>query len=77
MQTAFSKLTIKGQATIPQSIRKHLNLKAGERVAFLIANNRVELRRADPVDLVFHHAQETNLAKEWLSAEDEAAYGDL
>ncbi|MGJ3242387.1 MAG: AbrB/MazE/SpoVT family DNA-binding domain-containing protein [Opitutales bacterium] len=77
MQISFSKVTVKGQATIPQNIRKHLNLKPGERVAFQIVDDRVELRRADPVDLVFHQAQEANLSREWLSAEDEAAYGDL
>lgn len=31
-----SALTVKGQATIPKAVRRHLRLKAGDRVKFFI-----------------------------------------
>lgn len=31
-----STITLKGQATIPKSIREHLGLKAGDRVKFFV-----------------------------------------
>ena len=31
-----SAITVKGQATIPKSIREHLRLKAGDRVKFFV-----------------------------------------
>lgn len=31
-----SAITIKGQATIPKAIRKHLGLKSGDRVKFFV-----------------------------------------
>lgn len=31
-----SAITVKGQATIPKAIRKHLGLKAGDRVKFFV-----------------------------------------
>jgi antitoxin PrlF len=34
-----SAITIKGQATIPKEIRKHLGLKPGDRVKFFIHPN--------------------------------------
>lgn len=40
----FSKLTSKGQTTIPKSVRDALNLKPGDRIEFtIIGENRVQL----------------------------------
>jgi AbrB family looped-hinge helix DNA binding protein len=77
MKTAVSKLTSKGQATIPSIVRQRLNIEPGDRVAFTMREDRVEISRAEPIDIEFHRAQESNLAEEWMSAEDEAAYGEL
>ncbi len=33
---AVSTITSKGQTTIPSEIRRHLNLKAGDRVEFVV-----------------------------------------
>ena len=77
MKTAISKLTSKGQATIPSTVRKQLKLGPGDRIAFTIREDRVEISRAEPIDIEFHRAQESNLADEWMTAEDEAAYGQL
>jgi len=77
MQTVVSKLTSKGQATIPSKVRKRLKIEAGDRIAFKITDDRVEIARAEPLDLEFMRAQEDNLAEEWLTAEDQRAYGEL
>ena len=77
MSVAISKLTSKGQATIPSIVRKRLKVGPGDRIAFNLGENSVEIRRAEPIDIEFHRSQETNLAEEWMAAEDEAAYGKL
>ncbi len=46
----LAKVTSKGQATIPEAIRKRLKLAKGDQIAFVIDGDRVTVRRADPVD---------------------------
>ena len=75
MKSSISKLTSKGQATIPSAVRERLKVGPGDRIAFTITDDRVEIRRAEPIDIEFHRAQEANLADEWITAENEAAYG--
>ena len=78
MTTLSSKLTTKCQATIPAAVREALGVGPGDRVAFEVdERGAVTLRRAAPVDLAYAEALEGTLADEWLSKEDEAAYGDL
>jgi len=77
MAMITSKLTSKGQATIPQAIRRELQIKAGDRIAFHIKDGHVEIARVAPIDIEFAEAQESALSPEWLAEEDEAAYGDL
>ena len=77
MEAGFSKLTSKGQATIPSAVRKRLGLKAGDRIAFKVVGGRIEIVRAEPIDIELMRSQEEGLAAEWLAEEDEAAYGDL
>jgi AbrB family looped-hinge helix DNA binding protein len=72
-----SKITTKGQATIPGKIRKILDLHPGDSVAFEIDHTkRVLIRKATPIDLEFAKALEGTLS-EWMSANDEEAYRDL
>lgn len=72
-----SKLTTKSQATIPEKIRRILNLKPGDSVAFeMIENNKVAIRKATSIDLEFAQALEGTLS-EWNSKNDEEAYCDL
>ena len=77
MAVITSRLTSKGQATIPKAIREELGLRSGDRISFRIHSGRVEIKRISPINLEFARAQESGLAEEWLAAEDEAAYGDL
>lgn len=72
-----SKLTSKFQATIPQEIRKLLNLKSGDRVIFEIKlDNRVEIRKATQLDFVYLKSLNSTLS-EWGSKNDEEDYCDL
>ena len=74
--TSVSKLTEKGQATIPAKIRQKLGLTPGDTVGFEVEGEKVILRRIQPFDYAYHQALSTTLS-EWDSAEDDKAYNDL
>jgi len=74
---ASSRLTTKGQATIPLSVRKRLNPKPGDTVIFEESKNgSVRIRKAEPLDLELLSALDETLS-EWNSDNDECAYRDL
>jgi AbrB family looped-hinge helix DNA binding protein len=76
MQTVISKLTKKYQATVPEAVRKKLNLNAGDIIAFEIDKDIIKLRKARPMDIEFSNALIPTL-NEWKSQNDEDAYSDL
>ena len=76
MQTAVSKLTKKYQATVPEAVRKKLNLGAGDMIAFEIDADTIILRKARPIDIEYSNALVPTLS-EWESQNDEEAYNDL
>jgi len=76
MASAQSKLTSKYQATIPESVRKTLGLKAGDSVTFDIDRDEIRIRKTQPFDLAFAQSLEHTLS-EWNSDADEEAYRDL
>jgi antitoxin PrlF len=74
---ASSRLTSKGQATVPLPIRRKLHLEPGDTVLFEEAPaGTVRIRKAEPLDLEFLSALEKTLS-EWNSDNDEKSYGDL
>jgi antitoxin PrlF len=74
---ASSRLTSKGQVTVPAAARKKLNLKPGDTVVFEeVEKGLVCIRKAEPLDLEFLSALEQTLS-EWTSDNDEQAYRDL
>jgi len=78
MQTlSVSKLTSKGQATIPGRVRAKLGLKPGDSVAFKFKEGHIYLQKARPIDRVLAQAVETTLKDEWDSTNDARAYADL
>ncbi|MCC5833909.1 MAG: AbrB/MazE/SpoVT family DNA-binding domain-containing protein [Opitutales bacterium] len=77
MKTLTSRITSKGQATIPVEIRRKLKVAAGDRIAFRVFEDHVEIAPATSIDLQFAQMLEPTLASEWLTEEDEAAYGNL
>jgi antitoxin PrlF len=42
----LSTIGSKGQITVPREIRNRLGLKAGDRVEFVVENNRISIRPA-------------------------------
>lgn len=71
-----SKLSSKGQVTIPAEVRERLHLEPGDVVVYEVEADRVTLRRGEPFDLAFHAALSATV-DEWASPEDEEAFGDL
>lgn len=71
-----SRLTTKGQATIPVEIRKALRLKEGDTVVFELDQGKAIIRRAEALDHAFLKLSEAAF-DEWNSPEDEAAFRDL
>ena len=69
-----SRITSKGQTTVPRAVRAALGLREGERLAYEIDGDRVVLSRAkpsaDPFDNPFA------LFTEWADQFD-SAYDDL
>jgi AbrB family looped-hinge helix DNA binding protein len=71
-----SRLSSKGQVTIPMEVRESLGLEAGDTVLYEIEGERATLRRAEPFDIAFHASLSETL-DEWTSPEDEEAFRDL
>ena len=75
--TAITKITAKGQTTVPREVRAALKSKPGDMIAWEVeANGRVAVRRVQPLDIEYLKAVQGTL-NEWQTAEDEKAYGKL
>ncbi|MDQ2962006.1 MAG: type II toxin-antitoxin system PrlF family antitoxin [Pseudomonadota bacterium] len=74
---AISKITAKGQTTVPREVRTALKSKPGDLIAWEIEpNGRVAVRRIQALDVEYLKAVQGTLS-EWHTAEDEKAYGKL
>jgi len=72
-----SKLSSRGQVTIPKEIRKCLGLETGDDVAFELAiGDAVVLRRVEPDDAPYEVAISETLG-EWGSDADTEAFRHL
>ena len=74
MQT--SRLSSKGQLTLPKKIRQVIGIEPGDLVAYEVQNGMVRLKRVELFDAAFHVALSKTL-DEWTSPEDEQAFRDL
>ena len=73
----ISRLTSKGQITIPKAVREALSLGEGDLVAFAVADGLATMRKiAMRVELADRDAANAQL-EEWGGAADEDAYRDL
>lgn len=73
----IAKLSSKGQVTVPAEVRKTLNLKTGDALAWEIQEDgKISVRRVEPVDVDYLSSLSGTLS-EWNSAEDDEAYRDL
>lgn len=71
-----SRLTSKGQATIPAEVRARLDLRAGDSVLFEIKKDAVRLRKARPLDVAFL-ALSAEAFADWSTPEADEAFRDL
>ncbi len=71
-----SRISSKGQVTIPKDVRERLELSPGDLVGYDVEGDDVVLRKIEPFERDFHTALESTLS-EWASPEDEEAFGDL
>jgi AbrB family looped-hinge helix DNA binding protein len=71
-----SKISIKGQITIPASIRQAMGIEPGDLIAYELQGKTVKLKKIDPFDAAFHSAIAETL-EEWNSPEDDEAFNDL
>jgi antitoxin PrlF len=77
MSEIRSRLTAKGQTTIPRAVRKALQLNEGDVLEFELESGAARIRKAAPEDLAYLRLLEGSLAEEWLSPEDAEAFDDL
>jgi antitoxin PrlF len=71
-----SRLSAKGQVTLPKKVRETLSLGAGDLVTYEIDGGKVSIRKVQPFDAAFHAALSSTL-DEWASQEDDEAFRDL
>jgi AbrB family looped-hinge helix DNA binding protein len=71
-----SRLSSKGQVTIPSEVRESLSLGAGDLVSYDVHGEEAVLKRIEPFDAAFHATLSATL-DEWGSLEDEEAFRDL
>ncbi len=72
----YSRLSSKGQVTIPKAVREELGLEPGDLVGYVVGDGGVRLQRVEPFDAAYHAAISEAL-EEWASPEDDEAFGDL
>jgi AbrB family looped-hinge helix DNA binding protein len=71
-----SRITSKGQVTIPKPVREALELESGDAIVYEIKGNTVTVRKARPFDAEWHDALATQL-DEWNSPANDEAWNDL
>ena len=71
-----SRVTSKGQTTIPAAIRKAAKITSGDLLMFTTDGKQVTIRKIElPTDEYLDSVSET--LSEWSSPEDEEAWRDL
>jgi AbrB family looped-hinge helix DNA binding protein len=71
-----SRISAKGQITIPKQVRDGIGLRPGDFVAYELHDGVAILRKAEPFDVQYHAALSATLS-EWNSPEDDEAFRDL
>ena len=75
-QGLISRVTTKGQATIPGAVRKRLGIRPGDTVAFEIKGKVVTVKKVDTLDPGFL-ALASRSFEDWNSPEADEAFKDL
>lgn len=72
----LSKISNKGQVTIPKQVRETLCAKPGDVLEYEVQGKVIILRLLKPFDRDFHRSLSTTLS-EWSSPQDEEAFRDV
>ena len=72
-----SKVTSKGQTTLPREIRGRLEVRAGDHIVYLNTDKGVLIRTMRPFDAAWHSGIAKTLEAEWNSVDDEQDFHDL
>jgi len=62
MDVEIGKLTSKGQTTIPATLRKALSLSAGDDILFQREQDKIVIRKAQPLDIEYLRAVQSSFA---------------
>jgi len=74
---AVTKITAKGQTTVPREVRAALQARPGDLIVWEVGpDGTATVRRLQPLDVEYLRALEGTLS-EWASPADEEAYRDL
>lgn len=73
---SVTKITAKGQTTIPQEVRSALHVAAGDLIVWEVQGGVATVRRVQPLDFEYLRAVEGTLG-EWASRADEESYREL
>ncbi len=71
-----SRITARGQTTIPKRIREQANLSEGDLLSFEVRDDHLRVHKISPDRDGYLHAVSEGL-NEWSSPEDEDAWRDL
>ena len=71
-----SRISSKGQVTIPKKIREAIGLEPGDTIAYEAHDGVITLKHLEPFDAAFHAALSQTL-DEWATPEDDEAFRDL
>ena len=72
-----SKVTQKGQTTIPREVRVRLEVRPGDSIAYETTATGVLIRKVRPFDAAWHSGVARTLEAEWNSKEDDEDFRDL
>ena len=73
----LSRLSAKGQVTLPKQVRKAIHISPGEMVGYEISKDgNVSIHKVEAMDIAYHKSLGSTLG-EWNSKSDDRAYRDL
>ncbi len=70
MKTATSRISSKGQTTVPKEIRDALNIDSGDLIQYEIDGNVIRIRRIDSEENIWLKSIASTL-EEWHGSEDD------
>ena len=72
----LAKITARGQTTIPKRIREAANLGEGDVLSFEIKGDHLVVHKVTPGQSPYLRGL-SEILSEWISPEDEEAWGEL